>query len=162
MATFAAFATAAGQPQAARLVPVPVHSAEAGALPRSAVHEQSSRSQAWLLAPAALAAGALSRKQKRRTNRPAAAAISGAGVAAGLSEAEVEKVQEDRKKSGGGRPKVVVLGSGWGAATFIKGLSEETAKLYDITVVSPRNFFLYTPLLPACTWRSAIRAMSGY
>jgi NADH:ubiquinone reductase (non-electrogenic) len=84
----------------------------------------------------------------------AAAAISGAGVAAGLSEAEVEKVQEDRKKSGGGRPKVVVLGSGWGAATFIKGLSEETAKLYDITVVSPRNFFLYTPLLPACTMGS--------
>lgn len=48
-----------------------------------------------------------------------------------------------------GRKRVVVLGSGWGAMTFIKGLAKDIDKYYDIVVVSPRNYFLYTPLLPA-------------
>jgi NADH dehydrogenase FAD-containing subunit len=47
----------------------------------------------------------------------------------------------------GGPPskeRVVVLGSGWGAHAFIDGLD---ADKYDCTVVSPRNFFLFTPML---------------
>lgn len=36
--------------------------------------------------------------------------------------------------------------------SFIKGLSKKESQKYDITLVSPRNYFLYTPLLPAvCT-----------
>jgi NADH:ubiquinone reductase (non-electrogenic) len=42
------------------------------------------------------------------------------------------------------RPRVVVLGSGWAAATFIKKLDQEAV---DLTIVSPRSFFFYTPLL---------------
>eukprot|EP00928_Gymnodinium_smaydae_P008603 TRINITY_DN1312_c0_g1_i3.p1 TRINITY_DN1312_c0_g1~~TRINITY_DN1312_c0_g1_i3.p1 ORF type:complete len:528 (-),score=126.89 TRINITY_DN1312_c0_g1_i3:480-2000(-) len=42
------------------------------------------------------------------------------------------------------RKKVVVLGTGWGALSFVKKLD---AKEYDVTVVSPRPFFFYTPLL---------------
>lgn len=33
--------------------------------------------------------------------------------------------------------------------SFIKGLSKKDSQKYDITLVSPRNYFLYTPLLPA-------------
>lgn len=47
------------------------------------------------------------------------------------------------------RPRVVVLGSGWGAISFIKALPDNIAEKYDIVLVSPRNYFLYTPLLPA-------------
>lgn len=47
------------------------------------------------------------------------------------------------------KPKVVVLGSGWGASTFVKSLSNKDSKAIDLTLISPRNYFLYTPLLPA-------------
>mmetsp|Transcript_20485 Transcript_20485/g.61667 ORF Transcript_20485/g.61667 Transcript_20485/m.61667 type:complete len:427 (+) Transcript_20485:251-1531(+) len=49
------------------------------------------------------------------------------------------------------RTRVVVLGSGWGAASFLKTLDRRLTgddAWYDITVVSPNNFFQYTPLLP--------------
>ncbi|KAK9914887.1 hypothetical protein WJX75_001929 [Coccomyxa subellipsoidea] len=49
-----------------------------------------------------------------------------------------------------GKPRVVVLGSGWGAMSFIKSLSRRDSENLEVTIVSPRNYFLYTPLLPAC------------
>eukprot|EP00933_Yihiella_yeosuensis_P080313 TRINITY_DN93725_c0_g1_i1.p1 TRINITY_DN93725_c0_g1~~TRINITY_DN93725_c0_g1_i1.p1 ORF type:complete len:510 (+),score=102.81 TRINITY_DN93725_c0_g1_i1:71-1600(+) len=42
------------------------------------------------------------------------------------------------------RKKIVVLGTGWGALSFVKKLD---VTQYDVTVVSPRPFFFYTPLL---------------
>lgn len=47
------------------------------------------------------------------------------------------------------KPRIVVLGSGWGAVSFIKALKRQTCDKYDIVLISPRNYFLYTPLLPA-------------
>ncbi|KAG2486568.1 hypothetical protein HYH03_014738 [Edaphochlamys debaryana] len=47
------------------------------------------------------------------------------------------------------RPRLVVLGSGWGAMSFIKALPANISEMYEVIVVSPRNYFLYTPLLPA-------------
>ena len=44
--------------------------------------------------------------------------------------------------TGTGRKTVVVLGSGWGAISFVKSL--EQTKAYDVILVSPRNYFLYT------------------
>ncbi|KAJ7220525.1 pyridine nucleotide-disulfide oxidoreductase-domain-containing protein [Mycena pura] len=41
---------------------------------------------------------------------------------------------------------VVVLGSGWGATAFLKSLDTTD---YNVVVVSPRNYFLFTPLLPS-------------
>ncbi|KII85333.1 hypothetical protein PLICRDRAFT_44604 [Plicaturopsis crispa FD-325 SS-3] len=41
---------------------------------------------------------------------------------------------------------IVVLGSGWGATSLLKTL--DTAD-YNVVVVSPKNFFLFTPLLPS-------------
>ena len=41
-------------------------------------------------------------------------------------------------------PKVVILGTGWGAMSFLQNLDQDDV---DITIVSPRSFFFYTPLL---------------
>ncbi|KAL9563798.1 hypothetical protein ACKAV7_012040 [Fusarium commune] len=43
---------------------------------------------------------------------------------------------------------LVVLGSGWGSVGLLKNLDTEN---YNVIVVSPRNYFLFTPLLPSCT-----------
>ncbi|KAM3160060.1 NADH dehydrogenase [Lachancea thermotolerans] len=44
------------------------------------------------------------------------------------------------------RPKLVILGSGWASVGVLKSLSPGE---YDVTVVSPQNYFLFTPLLPS-------------
>jgi len=46
------------------------------------------------------------------------------------------------------RPLLLVLGSGFAAFTLIKNLD---LKHYRVTIVSPRNHFLFTPLLPSTT-----------
>ena len=46
------------------------------------------------------------------------------------------------------KKKVVVLGTGWAGTTFLKNLD---SSLYDVQVVSPRNYFAFTPLLPSIT-----------
>jgi len=98
------------------------------------------------LASAAVAAlAALQTRSRRRHWHQRHQQITPRAVAS----TEVKKAAIKHKS--GRQPKVIVLGSGWGAMTFIQGLSEEEAQMYDITVVSPRNHFLYTPLLPtAC------------
>ena len=46
------------------------------------------------------------------------------------------------------RKRVVVLGSGWGAVSFLKNLKPG---LYDVVVVSPTNYFIFTPFLASVT-----------
>lgn len=46
-----------------------------------------------------------------------------------------------------GRKRLVVLGTGWAAVSFLRGLAPDADT--DVTVVSPRGYFLYSPLLPA-------------
>lgn len=46
------------------------------------------------------------------------------------------------------KKKVVVLGTGWGGIGFLKELD---TSLYDVYVISPRNYFVFTPLLPSVT-----------
>jgi len=52
------------------------------------------------------------------------------------------------KKADDERKRVVVLGSGWGALSFVRKLDPEE---FHVTVVSPRPFFFYTPLLVGST-----------
>jgi NADH dehydrogenase FAD-containing subunit len=47
-----------------------------------------------------------------------------------------------------GRPQLVILGTGFGAFSLLHHLDR---KHYDVSVVSPRNHFLFTPLLPSTT-----------
>jgi NADH dehydrogenase len=46
------------------------------------------------------------------------------------------------------KPKLVILGGGWGSVALLKTLNPEE---YHITVVSPSNYFLFTPMLPSAT-----------
>eukprot|EP00887_Chlorella_sp_A99_P006921 scaffold2.g6921.t1 len=52
----------------------------------------------------------------------------------------------------GQKIRVALLGSGWAAASFIKNADPEAfgkGGKYELIVISPRNYFLFTPLLPA-------------
>ncbi|KAF8249666.1 FAD/NAD(P)-binding domain-containing protein [Wilcoxina mikolae CBS 423.85] len=53
-----------------------------------------------------------------------------------------EQVEPDASKK-----TLVILGTGWGSVALLKKLDTEN---YNVIVVSPRNFFLFTPLLPSC------------
>lgn len=46
------------------------------------------------------------------------------------------------------RKRVIILGSGFAAITLLKRIDMQS---YHVTVVSPRNHFLFTPLLPSTT-----------
>ncbi|KAJ3877965.1 pyridine nucleotide-disulfide oxidoreductase-domain-containing protein [Lentinula edodes] len=41
---------------------------------------------------------------------------------------------------------IVILGSGWGATSLLKTL--DTSE-YNVVIISPKNYFLFTPLLPS-------------
>ncbi len=46
------------------------------------------------------------------------------------------------------KPKLVILGTGWGSVALLKSLVPGD---YHVTVVSPVNYFLFTPMLPSAT-----------
>lgn len=46
------------------------------------------------------------------------------------------------------KPRLVILGTGWGSIALLKNLNPGD---YHVTVVSPTNYFLFTPMLPSAT-----------
>ena len=46
------------------------------------------------------------------------------------------------------KQRIVLLGTGWGSYSVLKNIDKN---LFDVTVVSPRNHFLFTPLLNSTT-----------
>jgi len=88
--------------------------------------------------------------QIQRATKPRAYPLFLAEKAAGLAEEIAFKTfgssSEDIYVNGElpTKEKVVVLGTGWGAAAFLKDVDMSK---YDVTVISPRNFFLFTPML---------------
>lgn len=46
------------------------------------------------------------------------------------------------------RPHLVILGAGWGSLSMLRKLHCDK---FRVTVISPRNYFLFTPLLPSTT-----------
>uniref|UniRef100_A0A7N0UN51 NADH:ubiquinone reductase (non-electrogenic) n=1 Tax=Kalanchoe fedtschenkoi TaxID=63787 RepID=A0A7N0UN51_KALFE len=67
--------------------------------------------------------------------------VSGGGVAA-FSDAKPVSGGDSKKK------KVVVIGTGWAGTSFLKTLKNDS---YQVEIVSPRNYFAFTPLLPSVT-----------
>jgi NADH:ubiquinone reductase (non-electrogenic) len=55
---------------------------------------------------------------------------------------QAQKPMDPNKKT------VVILGSGWASTSLLKAINTD---IYNVVVVSPRNYFLFTPLLPSCT-----------
>ncbi len=51
-----------------------------------------------------------------------------------------------RSPAGDDLPRLVVLGCGFGGFSLLRRLP---AGVYDVTLISPRNYFLFTPLLPS-------------
>ncbi|PKI61549.1 hypothetical protein CRG98_018045 [Punica granatum] len=60
------------------------------------------------------------------------------------SEDEAQKFPGLEATKPGEKPRVVVLGTGWAACRFMKGLD---TRIYDVVCVSPRNHMVFTPLL---------------
>lgn len=46
------------------------------------------------------------------------------------------------------KPKLVILGGGWGSVAMLKELNPDD---YHVTVIAPQNYFLFTPMLPSAT-----------
>ncbi|CAR24070.1 NADH-ubiquinone reductase (H(+)-translocating) NDI1 [Lachancea thermotolerans CBS 6340] len=61
----------------------------------------------------------------------------------GVSSFKTNKIIENTL---GNKPNVVILGSGWGAISLLQHIDSRS---YNVTIVSPRNYFLFTPLLPS-------------
>ncbi|KAI0505547.1 pyridine nucleotide-disulfide oxidoreductase-domain-containing protein [Xylaria bambusicola] len=56
--------------------------------------------------------------------------------------------ENDNAKDKQQKPRLVILGSGWGSVALLKQLNPDD---YHVTVISPKNYFLFTPMLPSAT-----------
>lgn len=65
-----------------------------------------------------------------------------------IAEVFVDDNDSDLKISQKDKPKLVILGTGWGSVSLLKSLDPGE---YHVTVVSPENYFLFTPMLPSAT-----------
>ncbi|KAF2226033.1 pyridine nucleotide-disulfide oxidoreductase-domain-containing protein [Elsinoe ampelina] len=73
-------------------------------------------------------------------------ALAGLGyIGYGIYESRMPLEQAEPDPS---KKTLVVLGTGWGSVSLLKKLDTEN---YNVVVISPRNYFLFTPLLPSCT-----------
>ncbi|KAI3456341.1 hypothetical protein Pfo_013004 [Paulownia fortunei] len=75
--------------------------------------------------------------------------VSGGGLMA-YSEAKSgnEMNNVNSTEADGKKKRVLVLGTGWAGTSFLKNLKNSS---YDVQVISPRNYFAFTPLLPSVT-----------
>ncbi|KAL2495125.1 External alternative NAD(P)H-ubiquinone oxidoreductase B2 [Forsythia ovata] len=75
--------------------------------------------------------------------------VSGGGLVA-YSEAKPDNGMNaiTSTEADGKKKRVVVLGTGWAGTSFLKNLKNSS---YDVQVISPRNYFAFTPLLPSVT-----------
>ncbi|KAI1180358.1 hypothetical protein F4777DRAFT_312138 [Nemania sp. FL0916] len=70
------------------------------------------------------------------------------GIGAVIYDGYLDRHPDDQYTPDPQKKTLVILGSGWGSVSLLKKL--DTAN-YNVVVVSPRNYFLFTPLLPSCT-----------
>lgn len=72
---------------------------------------------------------------------------SGGGLIA-YSEANSSYGTNGVVETGTKKKKVVLLGTGWAGTSFLKNLNNSS---YEVQIISPRNYFAFTPLLPSVT-----------
>ncbi|KAI0486841.1 hypothetical protein F4859DRAFT_467141 [Xylaria cf. heliscus] len=70
------------------------------------------------------------------------------GVGAIIYDGYLDRHPDDQFTPDPAKKTLVILGTGWGSVSLLKKL--DTAN-YNVVVISPRNYFLFTPLLPSCT-----------
>ncbi len=95
-------------------------------------------------------------KKIERTMRPRAYPLFLAEKGANLLDDVISSVRGPKEEAPTGgfvnpslpppptKEKIVILGTGWGAASFLKEIDNSK---FDVTVISPRNHFLFTPML---------------
>lgn len=88
-------------------------------------------------------------KKMERLTKPRAYPLFLAEKGAIIAEQVIDSVLHSKEKQvtksrNENRERLVILGTGWGAAAFLKDIDMDK---YDVTVVSPRNHFLFTPML---------------
>ncbi|KAI2471432.1 FAD/NAD(P)-binding domain-containing protein [Annulohypoxylon bovei var. microspora] len=71
-----------------------------------------------------------------------------AGVGAVIYDGYLDRHPEEQFVPDPHKKTLVILGTGWGSVALLKKL--DTAN-FNVVVISPRNYFLFTPLLPSCT-----------
>ncbi|PKA53550.1 NAD(P)H dehydrogenase B2, mitochondrial [Apostasia shenzhenica] len=74
--------------------------------------------------------------------------LAGASTGGLVAYADSKSGLNVQSSQGTSKRKVVVLGTGWAATSFLRNLD---SSLYDVKVISPRNYFAFTPLLPSVT-----------
>ncbi|KAI0889561.1 FAD/NAD(P)-binding domain-containing protein [Annulohypoxylon maeteangense] len=65
-----------------------------------------------------------------------------------IVEALLDDEDNEEAKRRKTKPRLVILGGGWGSVALLKQLNPED---YHVTVISPKNYFLFTPMLPSAT-----------
>ncbi|KAK2060180.1 hypothetical protein LY76DRAFT_644930 [Colletotrichum caudatum] len=65
-----------------------------------------------------------------------------------IAEVLIDDLDTEKTKSAKDKPKLVILGGGWGGVALLKELIPDE---YHVTVISPTNYFLFTPMLPSAT-----------
>ena len=65
-----------------------------------------------------------------------------------IAEVQIDDDDTSEMQLQKNKPKLVILGGGWGSVALLKTLNPDQ---YHITVVSPTNYFLFTPMLPSAT-----------
>ncbi|KAI1443664.1 FAD/NAD(P)-binding domain-containing protein [Annulohypoxylon stygium] len=65
-----------------------------------------------------------------------------------IVEALLDDEDNEEAKKRKTKPHLVILGGGWGSVALLKQLNPED---YHVTVISPKNYFLFTPMLPSAT-----------
>jgi len=74
--------------------------------------------------------------------------IGSGGSLVAYSEATKPHDSNNLGEANNQKKRVVVLGTGWAGTSFLKNLKDPS---YDVQVISPRNYFAFTPLLPSVT-----------
>ncbi|KZT30108.1 FAD/NAD(P)-binding domain-containing protein [Neolentinus lepideus HHB14362 ss-1] len=77
---------------------------------------------------------------------------------------QVARTQHVRFSSSKAKPRVVILGSGWGGYEVLKRIDKAR---YDVTIISPVTYFNFTPLLASCAvgsleYRCALEPVRRY
>ena len=65
-----------------------------------------------------------------------------------ILEVMIDDDDDEERRRQKDKPKLVILGGGWGSVALLKELNPDN---YHVTVVSPTNYFLFTPMLPSAT-----------
>ncbi|KAI0180914.1 FAD/NAD(P)-binding domain-containing protein [Hypoxylon sp. FL1284] len=70
------------------------------------------------------------------------------GVGYVIYDGYTDRNPDDQYSPDPAKKTLVILGTGWGSVALLKKLDTTN---YNVVVISPRNYFLFTPLLPSCT-----------